>query len=371
MSCPRLLEPLLRRLSMLSLLLMSLLMLSSLARAEPYLAIRSGLKCVACHVNPSGGGLRNAVGVAFAQSTIPANQLPDALSGWTGGFGDILRIGGDFRTSSVRTKVPSQPAQRVSGTEQLRLYADLQLLTDRLGVYLDEMVAPGKAQRMEAYVRLSTPGMGLYAKAGQFYLPFGWRLQDSSAFVRSVSGISMTVPDKGVELGTELGDWSAQLAYTKGPGNKGASSGHQVTGQLIWLQPWGRVGAALASTSSAAGNRQVAGLFGGTRTGPVSWLLELDLVRDDGYPEGRRTLLATLAEANWLIRQGHNLKLTGESFDPDRHVSNDHKMRYSLVYEYTPIAFVQLRAGTRRYMGIPQSNVDNRRQAFVELHAMF
>jgi hypothetical protein len=33
------------------------------------------------------------------------------------------------------------------------------------------------------------------------------------------------------------------------------------------------------------------------------------------------------------------------------------------------VPFVQLRAGARRYRGIPQSQVDNRRQFFLELHA--
>jgi hypothetical protein len=32
---------------------------------------------------------------------------------------------------------------------------------------------------------------------------------------------------------------------------------------------------------------------------------------------------------------------------------------------------VQLRAGYRRYRGIPQNDTDNRRAAFVELHAWF
>lgn len=350
--------------------LLTLLALPRAGRAEPYLAVQAGLKCVACHVNPTGGGLRNALGVAFAQHSLPANKLPDALSGWTGSFFDErLRVGGDYRGSSTRSSVPGQATQRDTGTDQSRVYVDLQLIKNHVGVHLDEKIAPGRSERLEAYARLTTADQAWYLKAGQFYQPFGWRLQDSTAFVRSVSGISMTVPDKGIELGMERDSWSAQLAWVRTPA--GAADGHQAVAQLVWLQSWGRLGGALASTRADGNRREAWGLFGGTRTGPVSWLAELDLVRDDGYPEGRRTLLAGLLEANWLIRQGHNLKATAELFDPDRRIAHDHKVRHSLVYEYTPIAFVQLRAGYRRYGGIPQNNFDNRRQGFVELHGLF
>ena len=45
--------------------------------------------------------------------------------------------------------------------------------------------------------------------------------------------------------------------------------------------------------------------------------------------------------------------------------------RYSIVYEFTPIPFLQLRAGYRRYRGIPQSDVENQHLSFVELHGYF
>ena len=351
---------------------LTLALLFTGVRAEPYLAMRYGLKCVGCHINPTGGGLRNAVGNSFTQNVIPANSLPELLQGWNGSLlDDRLRLGGDLRTATTRTSIAGQPTRSVGGTEQVRLYADVQLIKDVLGAYLDQQVAPGKSERQEAYVRLSMPGLGLYAKAGQFYLPFGWRLQDSLAFVRQLSGVSMTVPDKGLEIGHESPEWSVQLVRSNGPGNKGSLSGHQTTAQAIWLQPWGRVGAAAAQVKSSAGDRQAWGLFAGTTTGPVAWLAEVDLVTDAGYPEGKRRQFATLLEANWLVQQGHNLKLTSEVLDPDRRVAHDHKVRYSLVYEYTPFAFVQLRAGTRKYGGIPQNAVDNRRQTFAELHAMF
>lgn len=347
------------------------LLLAGAAHAEPYLAVRMGLSCGACHVNPTGGGLRNAVGQAFVQNTVAAHPLPQPLSSWNGSLTDWLAVGGDLRTATTETRVAGQGTARAGGNQQTRLYADLELLEHRLAAYLDETVAPGTPARQEAYVRLSTADKGWYAKAGQFYLPFGWRLQDSTAFVRQLSGISMTVPDKGVELGMDKPDWSAQLAYSDGPGNQGAVHGHQLTGQLVWLQPWGRLGVAAAQVKSTAGNRQAWGLFAGTTTGPLAWLGEVDWVSDQGYPEGRRRQMATLLEADWLLRQGHNLKLSAEWLDPDRRVRHDDKVRRSLVYEYTPIGFLQLRAGYRWYGGIPQNAFDNRRTGFVELHALF
>ncbi len=341
------------------------------ARAEPYLAVQTGAKCVACHVNPTGGGLRNAAGVVYAQRVLPAHQWPESWPDWGGSLGERLRVGGDLRTGSVRTTVPGQAPQQVGGLKQFRIYADFELVAQSLAVYVDETVAPGTAARQEAYVRAAVPGTGWYAKAGQFYLPFGWRLQDNSAIVRQLSGISMTAPDKGLELGLELDGWSAQWTYTGGAANVGTVSGRQMSGQIVSLRDWGRVGVAALSTRSTSGDRQAVGIFGGTRTGPLAWLFEVDLVRDAGFPEGRRNLAATLAEVNWRVAQGHNLKLSAELLDPDRRIQHDHKLRQSVVYEYSPLPYLQLRAGWRRHLGIPQNNFDNRQQKFIELHGLF
>lgn len=357
---------LLRRLA--ASLLLALLTLP--AGAEPYLAIRQGWACGACHVNPTGGGLRSALGNAFAQNILAANELPATWPAWTGSVGERLRLGADLRQGWTRISVPQRSAQSQRGLDQFRFYADLQLLTDRLAVHLDEQLAPGAARRQEAYVRLSHADAGAYLKAGQFYLPLGWRLQDGSSLVREVSGIGMTTPDKGVELGLERAPWSAQLAYSKGPGNAGAASGQQWTGQLQWLHSEGRIGIGMARLSAASGeHRSTLAAFGGWRLGALALLGELDLIADDGFPEGRRRLMAGLAELNWGWRRGHNVKLSAEQYDPDRRVREDHKARFSLVYEYTPLPFLQLRGGLRHYQGIPQNALDNRRLMFLELHA--
>jgi hypothetical protein len=354
-----------------SLLAVTCLALGSarVAVAEPYLAVQQGYKCVACHVNPTGGGLRNSFGLVFAENVMPATTLPASAPAWLGQvLQDIVRIGGDLRTDWSRTVVPHSPTQQQFALEQFRLYADVSVIPNLLGVYVDEQVAPGAAQTMEAYARYGDTS-NWYLKAGRFYLPFGWRLQDQTALVRQATGINMTTPDNGVEFGLERANWSGQLDVTNGAANSGTGSGYQVTGQLVRVQSVWRIGAASSFTRADAGNRQMYGLFAGVKTGPIAWLGEADLVRQAGFSDGTRTMIPILAEADWEICKGNNLKLAYEYSDPDRNVANNAQTRWSVVYELTPIPFLQARAGFRRYQGIPQNNLQNETFGFLELHA--
>jgi hypothetical protein len=352
------------------LLMIAALLCATAADAEPYLAVQGGYKCNVCHVNPTGGGLRTEFGITYAKLILPAETIDGPLNSWTGKINDFIRVGGDLREDWTRDTAPNTPTTQSFQLEQFRLYADLTLIPDRLSIYLDEQVAPNGAQNEEAYVLYGSTTHGFYIKGGQFYLPFGWRLQDQTAFVREVTGISMATPDKGVELGYELPSWSAQLDLTNGVGNANSGSGYQVTSQVAYVRPIWRLGVAASFTQAVLGDRRVGGLFAGLKTGPIAWLAEADAVHDDSFPGGR-TLAAGLLEADWRIRRGHNLKITAEYSDPDRSVSEDQQTRYSIVYEYTPIPFLQLRAGYRRYFGIPQSNTQNQQLLLFELHGYF
>jgi hypothetical protein len=352
------------------LLTLAALLCAAPARAEPYLAVQEGYKCSVCHVNPTGGGLRNEFGITYAKVLLPAETLDNALDSWSGKITDRLRVGGDLRADWSRDTAPNSPSQQAFALEQFRVYADLAIIPDRLGIYVDEQVAPNGSLNQEAYVRYGNTADGFYFKGGQFYLPFGWRLQDQTAFVREVTGISMVTPDKGVEVGYEHSSWSAQFDVTNGVSNANSGSGYQVTTQIIYTRPIWRVGIAGSSTQSNAGDKRVGGLFAGLKTGPIGWLAEGDVVRDDSFPGGR-SMAVGLLEGDWRVRKGHNLKLTAEYYDPDRSVSNDQRTRYSFVYEYTPLPFLQLRSGYRHYFGIPQNNQQNQQQIFVELHGFF
>ena len=209
------------------------------------------------------------------------------------------------------------------------------------------------------------------------YLPFGWRLQDQTAFIQTTSGINMSTPDQGVEFGWERGHGDAQLAVSNGTGGGSGSgdNGKQYSGQLIWVESMWRVGAAANFNNKAVGNRSAFALFAGLRTGPVQWLAQGEVIDDKsiaaGTPVTGQRQAATLVEANWTLARGNNLKITGEYLDPDRHVANDSQTRWSAVYEWTPIQFVQLRGGARIQDGIPQIDTQHTKLYFVELHGFF
>jgi hypothetical protein len=348
-------------------------LIAVVAHAEPYLAARTGMKCVQCHVNPTGGGLRSAYGNVYARTEMPAVQVwKDEAESWTGLIGKYIAVGGNVRANYNRQDVPNEPHTSEFDLQEARAYLDVAIIPGRLSVYVDELVAPGNAENMEANVRYWLREGELYVKAGKMYLPFGWRLEDDNAFVRQTSGIGMTVPDNGVEVGWERGPYSMQLAISNGTaGGPEDNNGKQGSLRGEFVQSIWRVGASASFNDSEQGDKGSYAIHGAVRTGPVVWLGEVDYIDDKSLGVSGRKQLASLAEANWLFRRGHNLKLSYEFFEPDDDVDEDEQTRASLVYELTPVEFLQLRVGARVYDGIPQNDLQNRRQYFVQLHGFF
>lgn len=340
--------------------------------AEPQFAVQQGVKCVTCHVNPTGGGLRNAFGNTWARTVLPARTIDlGAGDQWNGSINRFVALGANLRASGSYVDIPNQESQSAFDVDEGRLYLELTAIENRLAVYLDQRVAPGGSSNLEAYGRYWSAGHDWYVKAGQMFLPYGIRFEDDSAFTRQVTGINMDTPDRGVELGLETARWSAQFAVTNGTASGPEEDrGKQYSARAEYVQPMWRAGASYSFNDADAGERQLAGVFAGVRTGPIAWLAEADYITDESFVAERKQWVG-LIEGNWLISQGNNLKLTAEYFDPDDDLDEDEQARYSAVWEYSPIQFLQLRVGTRVYDGIPQNDLQNRKLAFVQMNAFF
>ena len=352
----------------------SWLLSASLAHAEPYLAVQNGFKCGQCHVNPTGGGKRNLFGMIFARTQLAANNVlrDEKALGWNSSVTDWFGIGGDYRGGFKNIDLPRGPDTSETTTTKGAVYLEFKAVPNLLTVYFDQQLAPGSSIERERYV-LVTPLHGkMTIKAGQFFLPFGLRLQDDASFVRQRSGINFDTPDDGIELGLELPKWSAQVAATNGTAGAGSAPGKsQVSLSASYVRPRWRAGASVNVNHDPLGDRNMQAVFAGFKTGPVTWLGEMDFISDDRPVSGSDKQFATLFEADWRIAKGHNLKVGLELLDPNNHTSNDRQQRRSVVWEYAPMQLLQVRAGVRAYDGPGARPFANRGETFVEAHAYF
>ena len=345
---------------------MMLGLMAGTAAAEPYLAVREGMTCSTCHVNPTGGGLRTPFGNVYAQQQLPAAPLPSEAPAWTGSVHDRLALGANARVAARQTELDDRDDNLDFGVDRINLYLAADL--DRAVLYVDQQVAPGGSLNREAWAKID---MGdWYARAGRLFLPFGWRLEDDTAFVREVPGVSMAQADTGLEIGLERRGFTWQLAATNGNGGgPEVDDGKLFSTRLAMLRPQWQAGISALRNDTDDGDRTVAGVFFGLRTGRITWLAEYDHVDDDGFGERDQEEGVALIEANVSLWQGHNLKLAGEGrfFEGDR----SDLYRWSAVYEYFPWAFTQLRLGVRAR----DSNADepelNSEEAFLQLHVYF
>lgn len=335
--------------------------------AEPYLAVDNGLTCGTCHVNQTGGGMRNTFGNIFAQQQLTVRPLGAKDSPWTGVFGNRFGFGADARMAARQIDIDGQDNSLDFTVDRVTLYGSA-TLNEYVMFYLDQRVAPGGSFNREAWAKFNFGKW--YAKAGKLFLPYGWRLEDDTEFVRTATGINMTGGDNGVEFGFQGRSFNAQLAVTNGSGGgPEVDDGKLFTLRGEWVRSRWRVGASAQRNDTDVGDRSSYGVFAGLKTGMVSWLFEYDRIEDEFVGLAKLEQDAALIEANIMFKQGHNLKITGGMIDFDD--NRDDQFRTSIVYEYFPFVFTQFRIGFRKADSDDPDPRVNGDEAFVQAHVFF
>ncbi len=349
--------------------------------AEPYLAVRYGVKCSACHTNITGGGKRSAAGNAYAlgltsnpSSTKFSPQLNEAIS--TGGNFRVDWTDSTFDEADLEEGDNSEPLD-VEDTNAFNvsngtIYLEYKL-DDSLSFYVDQQVAPEGGRTREALlIYKGIFGGSSYLKAGRFFLPYGWRLQDDDAFIRQTTGFNFDNSDNGIEIGWEPGAWSFSASVTNGTqGGNENNREKQVSLLGQYVHPVFRVGASL-STNEAPGDVATtsSNVFGGLKLGKFAFLGEVDLI-DTEVGDAETTQFITFLSANYLVQPDLNVKLSWDFHDPNDDVDEDERSRISLLGEKFVSQFFQVRFGVRILDGIPQNPFDNQEQVFTELHVFY
>jgi hypothetical protein len=368
----------------------------SAVQAEPYLAIREGYKCSFCHVNQTGGGKRTGVVSAHADEWLkyPKDLFSDfeARAPITGQIVDGVSIGADFRGANTtlfrdkpnaKGRVRNNTAFRSADSNDFEIaeasaYLEVNLIKDALTFYLDESFGPGSAFNRETFGLLTgfLP-WNMYIKAGKFFPPYGFRLQDDAAFSRSRTGFNFTSPDTGVEVGLAPGNAFLSVAVTNGTGvSRGQRIGKQVSLNGYYLfsdvpvvrNVW--VGGSFAYNSLKGKDRTLYGFHAGLNLWRLTMLGEIDFIEDEQLPQ-RASQFGGYGEINWLVCDWMNAKFAYDYFDPSRQRGDQALTRYSFGVEPFLSKFLQLRLFYRVYNGVPEKPQDNFDQLITEMHVFF
>ncbi|HYD48418.1 MAG TPA: hypothetical protein VEB21_08730, partial [Terriglobales bacterium] len=277
----------------------ALLLASQAAWAEPYFAVREGLRCSACHVNMNGGGMRTDLVNIHANELLHIPKMFGPLSRPTEYFnGDInqyLGLGADLRASySAQFQDDPGSDNQVKNNQIYRgrlerndldtdafLYAEVRLIPDYLTLYVDFDLIDTDAREAFGMVQGILPWNG-YIKAGRMFLPYGLQLQDDEAFIRS-DIFNFNARETAFEFGFEPGPLTWIFAVSDGAGGDRDVRLTTTAYTLFTELPVVRnvlAGTSFSRTGSLTGDRIVYGFFAGTNIQRLTLLGEVDFRSD-------------------------------------------------------------------------------------------
>ncbi|MBI2893368.1 MAG: hypothetical protein HYY06_07430 [Deltaproteobacteria bacterium] len=380
------------------------------ALALPRFAARNAGECIQCHVNPTGGGMRNEYGRnVFEQAILPWStsadpgswMAPRSLSGdpaaddgvrapFGGEVTDWLAVGGDLRAAYIyiRPDRGLEPGADPEVTSSFFLMqADLYhaaTLNPWVSLVLDVGIYSGfEAWGLLRFFR--EPGdLDLMLKVGHFMPAFGIREVEHQLFTREGIGLGAQDRDTGLELTTFAGPVTLNLSVLNGTlgdtafdvngserrtFEKAVAARLAARAQIGWLrgqlglslywndgysQPNPLFGGRLPAASVGEASRGVTevrkGAFLTLNLGRLTYLGDLALVDDDFASDQLDDIggYASYQELSFVLRQGLELVGTFEFMEPDLEILDDSSTRAAVVVEFFPWPLTELRAMVRR-----------------------
>jgi hypothetical protein len=383
--------------------------LTGAAQAEPRFAVRKGVSCSTCHVNPTGGGMRNVYGRSvFETAELPAHIDMQTIDPTINGK---LALGGDFRLAYlnqfIRQDVPEPdtappeaglfvglPTPAAFFPMQVDIYAGA-TLSDNVVLYTDF----GAQGSFEAFGLVHDLPGGTYIKAGFFTPPYGIKLPNHSAATRQPIGFDPTGKDAGIEIGITQSWLDAQVAIQNGEfGGSPIDSvrGKSISGRAAWLYSGpitltlggsGYTNTLIEDVENANGRLREAvstetrfGPLAGASLGDFTWLGELGmrLSVDGAEPTRgeptRSGQLVSYQELVWLPTRGFEIAATYEYMDRDtisRTDPSDGIHRPGLWMAWFPLPFTEINVIHRVYIAREDREENGQHELIAFIHLFY
>jgi hypothetical protein len=233
--------------------------------------------CRACHVNPTGGGMRNDHGREFATNqlsiTEPSAEAKSAAE--AAQLSDSLSVGADLRFAYIKQEVPGATNTDVFFPMQADFYAAFSP-TEHLTLYYQDGVESASRETFLLFQRLP---FNSHVKIGRFIPPYGLKVDDHTTYIREKLGFG--APGFGQDAGFEAGlgghHLFANAAIFNGEGPNSEAShakGISGTGGLKLSQAW--LAGSYLNNETPATETTYSGGYAGVRLWRLTLMGELD-----------------------------------------------------------------------------------------------
>jgi len=324
-------------------------------------------KCNLCHVNPTGGGMRNAYGSQYYARTEMADKVVpfEDIEKFQPNVSDNISLGGDLRTLYYH-----DDENKRSGFFQMEGLLHVHAQLDKnLSLTFSKDLQFGYEIFATGYY---LPKSG-YLKIGKFQPAYGWRFADHLLFVRDKMTWGSFYTDTGIEFGLLPRSFSVNLGFYNGTGNSFDNNQDKaVSGRALYRKSFGKfgvgLGASIFNNNSDAGSDNTYGSFYYLQTDRLNLLGEIDWREDFSSTRS----LASSQVVSYLVKRGLWLEAKYDFFDPDTDFQTGSTTRYGLALQYFPIGFVEIYPNIRYYsIDNPAGEDDNYIYFDGQIHVFF
>ncbi len=366
---------------------------STISTALPKYASRTGYKCQACHINPTGKGMRNVFGSSYGRDdiTLPTYKGVSDIDDFATTLGPNLSFGGDYRSMFY-----SETQNHTSTFFQMQaaFYVDLRI-NKKVQVYADKDFL-GDAEIFGLARVLPLDG---YVKIGRFVPAYGTKVDDHNYFIRSgpynpgvqFAGLfpagyptGLRFGELSEDTGLELGIAPSIFTFNAGLFNGLPGVSLPTTGtknKSIALRGDGRfelggvnwnLGGSYYDSPTATDRQTYYGAFGAlTVFNDVTLTSEVDFIEHRPSVPPTTTGMMWWHELNWMVVQGIDLKLAYESYDPDKNLQNGIFRQVTFGAELFLLSGVEVRPLYRINMNSRPDGVTANTNEFIAMFHFF
>ncbi|OGU73853.1 MAG: hypothetical protein A2V93_08505 [Ignavibacteria bacterium RBG_16_34_14] len=357
----------------------------------PRFSLRGGGgDCLGCHVNPTGGNMRNKSGWGFGKNVLPMITPEDDFQ-MSNKIGDNIQLGLDLRGQTLLKTIPSTDGnkykidfQRMTGS----IYTNIDL-SEKINVFTRYDFIQ---QIWEAYGVAHILPNNSYVKGGAFQPNYGIRLDDHTAYIRGGDldllfstnvKTGLLYDPRYIETGVELGFYFSDFAFlTASVGNPRSSLLFEydpVYTANLKIQPEIGENKALFFGGSIAAFRGFIPIIGrvfpevkmyggyvGFGIGDFTIMGEYDMANDYLYKDSASTAL--MVEVAYRIIKGLEAVVRLDRFDPNSDIDKDEYTRVIIGFEIFPYSFIEIKPQYRIQMEDPSIDNDS---ALIQFHIWY